>query len=251
MRADGLLTQCVAMEHEMERACAQRDDVMRRFLRPQPCLPAPAAVPAASKRVAASLCRNGWALVEDLLPSASHVHMMLRELHTRGDLHLGEVSRGVRQASRSDLMTWLPAHGAQRTELRELLRAVDELVLALMTDRGVADRLGAGVQLQRHEIQATCYPGTGATYPRHLDETGAFATRRVLTCIFYANPQWQQSDGGELRLHVSGGRTLDVQPLANRLILFWSDALPHEVLLSRAHRYAVSIWYHDMRVWKS
>ena len=140
--------------------------------------------------------------------------------------------------------------GVQPTELRELLHAVDELVLALMMEPDVIDRLGGEVQLQRHEIQATCYPGTGASYTRHLDETGAFASRRVLTCVFYANLQWHKGDGGELRLHVGGGQTLDVQPVANRLLIFWSDALPHEVLPAHSDRYAVSIWFHDMRAWK-
>ena len=39
---------------------------------------------------------------------------------------------------------------------------------------------------------------------------------------------------------------VDVAPLYNRLVLFWSDArVPHEVLPSRVDRYALSIWYED------
>ena len=46
------------------------------------------------------------------------------------------------------------------------------------------------------------------------------------------------------RLDLSHNRLSDVAPLANRLVLFWSDArVPHEVLPSHADRYAVSIWY--------
>jgi len=37
-----------------------------------------------------------------------------------------------------------------------------------------------------------------------------------------------------------------VQPLAGRLLLFWSDArCPHEVMPAHADRYAVSVWYAD------
>ena len=42
-----------------------------------------------------------------------------------------------------------------------------------------------------------------------------------------------------------GPSVLDVEPLLDRLVLFWSDArTPHEVLPSRAQRLAVSTWIH-------
>lgn len=69
---------------------------------------------------------------------------------------------------------------------------------------------------------------------------------RRLTCIIYANESWRPGDGGELRLHPLGGEVIDVPPLGNRLVVFFSDArVPHEVLPSHADRYALSMWFED------
>ena len=101
--------------------------------------------------------------------------------------------------------------------------------------------------LKRDEMQVTCYPGGGARYVRHVDNNTDNGRR--VTCILYANPMWEDGDGGELRLYPTNGLptdVVDVAPLHNRLVLFWSDArVPHEVLPSRVDRYALSIWYED------
>jgi hypoxia-inducible factor (prolyl hydroxylase) len=121
--------------------------------------------------------------------------------------------------------------------------------------------------LCREEVQLTCYPGGGAQYVRHVDnnDTDAAGKRRRggrhVTAIFYPNLDWREGDGGALRLHVDGGgdaaagsadaSPVDVSPVGNRLVCFWSDArVPHEVESAYADRYAVSAWYHDTKVLK-
>jgi len=38
-----------------------------------------------------------------------------------------------------------------------------------------------------------------------------------------------------------------IAPLGNRLLLFYADArVPHEVLPSKADRYAVTLWFYDV-----
>jgi len=49
-----------------------------------------------------------------------------------------------------------------------------------------------------------------------------------------------QIDGGLLRLSPAslGGKTVDIEPQLDRLLLFWSDQrTPHEVLPAFRHRY--------------
>jgi hypoxia-inducible factor (prolyl hydroxylase) len=75
--------------------------------------------------------------------------------------------------------------------------------------------------------------------------------------VYYLNAGWSSGDGGELRiwqpvaalekLGATESQPLaDVQPLADRVILFFSDSrVPHEVLPSYAERFALTVWYYD------
>jgi hypothetical protein len=97
---------------------------------------------------------------------------------------------------------------------------------------------------------AVTSPG-GSVYPLHVDnpEGVAAGDTRKLTAIVYLNPDRGDGDGGELRLHMPGGATLDLPPEGGRLVLFWSDDVPHEVLPTAVgregeefDRYALTIW---------
>jgi hypothetical protein len=46
--------------------------------------------------------------------------------------------------------------------------------------------------------------GGGATYPRHLDNTGLPDTRK-LTLVYYLNPDWHKDHGGHFRLFGARG----------------------------------------------
>ena len=192
-------------------------------------------------RVAASMKHSHHAIIDGFLPSAADVGELLRAMHTKGELLPGKVRAGVNASQRSDLMAWVPAAADQPPALRQFLSQLDRLVLALVRQPQL--KADFSVPLVRAEAQCTCYPGSGSHYVKHTDDTSKKV--RKLTCILYANPGWVQEAGGELRLHLPG-ETLDVAPLDNRLVLFWSDTrVPHEVRPTHAARYAVSIWYHD------
>ncbi|XP_065655898.1 rho GTPase-activating protein gacZ isoform X4 [Hydra vulgaris] len=52
-------------------------------------------------------------------------------------------------------------------------------------------------------------------------------------------------DGGMLRLYTMNER-VNIEPIFNRLLLFWSDKrTPHEVLPSFRKRFAITLWYFD------
>ena len=157
---------------------------------------------------------------------------------------------------RGDLMRWLgETEVSQYPPLEMALARVDELIAGLQAAPELAVELeGCHLSRRETEVQATCYTA-GARYVRHVDNNddtegrqradGRRSGRRI-TCIIYANPDWSPGgrirgphaggraerllpgclagDGGELRLYPDGGETFDVQPLANRLVVFWSDA---------------------------
>ena len=50
----------------------------------------------------------------------------------------------------------------------------------------------------RSKAMCTVYPGAGARYIRHVDNPDA--NGRLLTALLYLNPEWEEGDGGELRV---------------------------------------------------
>ena len=109
-------------------------------------------------------------------------------------------------------------------------------------------------------------------YEKHLDNGNR--NGRKVTAIYYINKEWPRAHGGALRLYLrnhcrrvrrSGEEEVqereleqeqgqeepteiycDVEPLADRLVLFMSDArTPHEVLPTHTDRFAVTVWFWD------
>jgi len=97
------------------------------------------------------------------------------------------------------------------------------------------------------------YP-KGGFYRRHRDAIpGSASMLRKFSLLLYLNKDWNEEDGGRLRMHMdSGGDFLgqgedpnfrDVDPLGGTLVLFESDKLPHEVLDTQKERMAIVGWY--------
>jgi len=93
--------------------------------------------------------------------------------------------------------------------------------------------------------------GAGSKYPKHLDNSVVHAMdNRKLTAIYYMNPGWSEDNGGALRIfHASSDETPyeDIAPTGDRLVLFWSDTIAHEVMPCwnedpAAHRYTFTMW---------
>jgi SM-20-related protein len=121
---------------------------------------------------------------------------------------------------RGDHIAWLDDDGRFEALRRELNEA-------------------AWLGLQRFDLQAARYQ-KGDAYPRHRDAFQGGPSRR-LTAIWYLNPDWSQ--GGELRLHLQEG-IVDLEPVLDRLVVFLSEKIEHEVLPAVAERWAVTAWYY-------
>jgi len=119
---------------------------------------------------------------------------------------------------------------------------------------------------QLHWLEKTvhvgAYPAGGAAYARHLDKydfEGIY--NRSVTCLLYTNPHVA---GGELRVYpptpgarvdagISGTNGLEFQPVAGRLVCFWSRTVFHEVLPTPAPgppRFALTIWVQSGNSWR-
>ena len=83
--------------------------------------------------------------------------------------------------------------------------------------------------------------GGGGCFPCHYDSDAEVDGRRI-TAIVYANPVWQSSNGGELRLYPVVGPRIDVEPRMGRMVLFSSQSMLHRVLPSSTERWCFTIW---------
>jgi len=81
----------------------------------------------------------------------------------------------------------------------------------------------------------------GSFYKKHLDRH-LHSRERVVSVISYLNDNWSEDDGGELRLYLKDGDTLDVKPQPGTLVCFFSEALPHEVLPVNRERISLTAW---------
>lgn len=137
---------------------------------------------------------------------------------------------------------------------------LDILLTRLVQLRGEVDE-ALGFHSQRMSMMIARYPGGGAYYTRHRDALPEHAPpRRRLTMVYYLNPEWSEDHGGCLRMYLlqevakkvqgaapmgpgrPGEFFLDVEPRMDRLLLFASEWLEHEVLPSYSERLAVTGW---------
>ena len=102
----------------------------------------------------------------------------------------------------------------------------------------------------RSRCMVTRYAGKhdeSSRYTKHIDN-GDSNGRRI-TAIYYLNEGWRRHHGGALRLYDNVGDDVpfvDVEPIADRLVLFLSDAhTPHEVMPTHQDRFAVTCWFLD------
>lgn len=185
----------------------------------------------------AALGERGFFVRDGLLGHAAALalHREIEALARAGGLRPAGVSRGagyrVDPDTRGDAIAWLVPDAAS-PPLRPLCARFEALRRALNRD--------AYLGLERVELQLARYPGGGARYGRHRDAHPGLPGRRV-TAIYYVNPDWRPDRGGVLRLHV-GETAVDVAPVLDRLVVFLSERLEHEVLPAFAPRLAVTAW---------
>merc|ERR1712060_210720 len=113
-------------------------------------------------------------------------------------------------------------------------------------------------------FQISCYP-TNGFYKKHVD--GGYEdlnNGRKITAIYYANPAWAWEDGGRLKMYKKKPNPFEIEkrksqgleipenekdeeveqidPVGGRIVVFRSRDMPHEVMVTKKKRYAVSLW---------
>lgn len=185
------------------------------------------------------LVSRGYAVIDNFL-SAREVYSILElDDFKRALLHFKKAGIGKRQerqineSIRGDYIHWIDKQNR-----------AEPLVLYLKRLEKLIQHLNQSLflSLKDYEVHMTVYP-IGSYYKRHLDQFKADDHRR-LSIICYLNIDWQDIEGGQLRMHLPDGAT-DVFPMAGRLVCFRSDQIEHEVLPATRERLSLTGWMLD------
>jgi SM-20-related protein len=195
------------------------------------------------EQLADAVFDRGYGILDDFLAPVTCENLLqeLVELRNDGHLQRAGIGRGAgfqhNEAIRGDEIMWIE-QGAAQTHAAQFLTQLEALIQYF-------NRSGfAGIR--DYEAHFAAYP-PGTFYKRHLDQFKDKGSRRF-TFIFYLNKDWLQGDGGELRiyLHDEGMETsLDIAPIAGRLVCFRSEMFEHEVLPTQIMRYSITGWWLD------
>lgn len=183
------------------------------------------------------LAERGWSLQSSFLPQALTLELAAecRRRDTEGALAPAGIGRGeameVREGIRGDHILWLEAGQS----------AVCDRYLVLMDELRQSLNQSLFLGLEEFECHFALYP-PGAFYKRHIDRFRDDDSRFV-TAVAYLNPDWQEGEGGALRMYFADGSQLDIPPLAGSLVVFLSGDFPHEVLVTQADRLSLTGWF--------
>ncbi|ATZ72982.1 proline hydroxylase [Idiomarina sp. X4] len=183
-----------------------------------------------------SVADTGYCIVDNFLPQqqSQALYDYSQQLSAQYWNMAGigrQQSQTINTMVRNDRIYWLTPEQPEHADY-----------LAIMEELRVEFNRSLFMGLFDYECHLAHYPN-GAFYKKHLD---AFKGRsnRVLTTVFYLNPQWQEDDGGQLVIYGAKGEVLEtVLPQQGRLVVFLSDRFVHEVLPSKRDRFSVTGWF--------
>jgi SM-20-related protein len=189
--------------------------------------------------VANSLAEKGYAISDQFLSQKE-----VADITALGDFQRGleqfkkagigkDQSLQINEGIRGDYIQWLDKDNAPAAtkiyldRLQELVSFLNQNLFLSMKD---------------FEVHMTIYP-IGAFYKRHLDQFKR-DDHRKLSVICYLNENWHPENGGQLRMYAEE-ETIDILPLAGRLVCFRSDKIEHEVLPANRERLSLTGWILD------
>lgn len=141
--------------------------------------------------------------------------------------------RSVNPGLREDFILWLQEPTLTAAQ-RSYWERLEQLRLAANAARLHLDLAG-------FEGHLAVYP-PGTFYHKHIDRFQVDC-RRALTCILYLNADWEEADGGQLRLYLDDERYFDILPQAGTLVTFLSERFWHEVLPTKRDRMSITGWF--------
>lgn len=205
--------------------------------------------------IASKIAEHGICIMDHFISEeiVTHLSLDIQNLAREASLHQAGTGAGnptVNQTLRGDFIAWLddgkadlPESVVVKTTVAQKLYFEKMELLRLLLNRHLY--LG----LFGLESHLALYPA-GAFYKKHLDRFKNKPIKnnqavRQISCILYLNADWQDSNGGQLRVYTGDKNNgfFDVIPRGGRLVTFLSDTFYHEVLPASQDRLSIAGWF--------
>lgn len=191
-------------------------------------------------------CDRGYAVIDSFLSpdacaaieSYERLRWTMRDPGGESSYRPARVGRGEAlrdEAERRDWIRWIDDVDREEFPLAAFFHAIARVREEL--------RMGAMLPLASDEFHAAVYEA-GAFYRKHMDVFRGPDSGRLVSCVFYLNSEWKREDGGAIRLYGVGADqgNVEILPHFNRLVIFQSREIPHEVLAPARERFSLTGW---------
>lgn len=131
---------------------------------------------------------------------------------------------------RNDSIYWLDRKHHNEYE-NDFLDQIDDFIIYLNRS------CFAGIT--GYEFHYSLYE-VGGFYKKHTDQFKNNSSRQY-SMISYLNDNWQPNDGGELVVYQTYNNK-NIAPTHGKTVLFKSNELPHEVLVTQTQRMSITGW---------
>ncbi|QSX31386.1 2OG-Fe(II) oxygenase [Shewanella cyperi] len=183
--------------------------------------------------IADALVDKGYLCLSEVFPA--ELTDALRRCLLEEELRPAAIGRGAEQQLnrdiRRDKIRWLETHYEPDSHYLDLMEQLKQ---------GLNRRLFLG--LFDYESHYALYE-PGAFYRKHVDALKG-SQNRILTTVYFMNPDWQPGQGGELLIYDETQQLLEtVAPTHGKLVIFLSERFPHEVLPTKVRRASIAGWF--------
>lgn len=186
------------------------------------------------------MASHEFTVVDDFLPRELYEHVLSQfDQYKENDLlepaGIGSLTTyQINENVRTDEIVWLDRNNCS-TEIANYFRFIQEELIPML-NRNLF------LSIKDFEFMLAYYP-PGGFYKKHLDQ---FKDRnnRLLSMVIYMNDNWQKGDGGELEIFTNEepSQSIRVEPIGNRLVLFNSATVWHQVLPAHKGRKSITGW---------
>ena len=182
------------------------------------------------------LANQDYVFVDDFIPDQLYqqVQSYFQQLLDESEFSKAAIGtnqqRQIESSVRGYFIYWLDKQSDD--EIINLFDLFDETLLNL--------RQQLFLSISDYEFHFALYPPQ-TRYEKHIDQFHG-KKNRVLSMLIYLNEDWKPGDGGELKIYGPRANTTLIEPIAKRMVMFKSDTVEHEVLLTQTSRKSITGW---------